>query len=314
MMAVIRLDRHLHGRDVGCAGIVMLHRLRIVVDIRRAVGAAGFREELIRRDRLLMIDRRCDVACQLGVFGSTLIVAPAMEGLSGIALMGLGQREIFARRRRRRDTTVMFVADVGEAVRVFKRGPGVGVRSIVMLGRMGLRDQILIGLRSIREIGMPLGGMQTDIGGGPTSVIVLSDVRAHVAGVILSVMALSDVQSHVTGMIVAVLVLTNMQSHIAGMIVGTLILSDMQSHVAGMIMAVMVLAGVQPDVALTSMVAAILARMQSCVAAINVVHCAGLVSSAVVGRRCCGNLIGATRGRCRSVRVERGVRSGRGVC
>jgi hypothetical protein len=98
MMAVIRLDWHLHGRDVGCSSIVMLHRLLVVVDLRRAMAATGFGEKLVRRDRLLMVDLQRDVARQLRVFGSTLTVVPAMDGLSGIALMGLGQREIFARR------------------------------------------------------------------------------------------------------------------------------------------------------------------------------------------------------------------------
>lgn len=91
-MTVIRLDRHLHSRDVGCSGIVVWHRLLIVVGVRRSIGVAGFRKKLIGRDRLLVIDLRCNAAGQLGVFGSILIMAPAMDRLSGIEEQAEGSR------------------------------------------------------------------------------------------------------------------------------------------------------------------------------------------------------------------------------
>lgn len=96
MVAVVRLDRRLHRRNVGRGGIVVLHRLQAVVGVGCSVSAAGFREKLVRRNRLLMIHLRRDLARQLGVFRRALIVAATMEGLFRIALMGLGQREIFA--------------------------------------------------------------------------------------------------------------------------------------------------------------------------------------------------------------------------
>ena len=98
MVTVVRLDRRLHGRNVGCGGIVVLQRLQTVVGVRRSVRAAGFREELIGRNGLLMIHLRRDLAHKLVVFRRTLIMTAAMERLSGIALVGLSQREIFARR------------------------------------------------------------------------------------------------------------------------------------------------------------------------------------------------------------------------
>ena len=151
MAAVIRLDRHLHRWHRG-GGIIVLHRLLIVTHVRRAMGAAGFGKELIGRNGRLVI-HQCDVARQSRVLGSALIMASAMDGLSGVAIMRLGQREIFARRRRRRDITVMSVADAGQVVRVLERSrtavAGISMRSIVMIGCLGLRDQVLIGLRGI---------------------------------------------------------------------------------------------------------------------------------------------------------------------
>ena len=55
-------------------------------------------EKLIRLDRLLMILRRRDVSRHLRVVRCCLIMATAMNDLSGIISMGLSQREIFARR------------------------------------------------------------------------------------------------------------------------------------------------------------------------------------------------------------------------
>jgi hypothetical protein len=99
-MAVVRLGRHLHGRHVGRSSVVVLHRLQRVVYVGHSMVAAGLSEKLIGRDRLLMIDQRRDVARHLRVIGRILIMAAAVEGMSCITLMGLSQREIFARRRR----------------------------------------------------------------------------------------------------------------------------------------------------------------------------------------------------------------------
>ena len=99
MVAMFRLDRHLHGRHVGRSGVLVLHRLQRVVHVRHSMVAAGLSEKLIGRDRLLMIDLRREVARDLRVVGRTLIVAAAVEGMSCITHMGLSQREIFACRR-----------------------------------------------------------------------------------------------------------------------------------------------------------------------------------------------------------------------
>jgi hypothetical protein len=117
---MIRLDRRLHRRDVGCGGILVLDGLQPMIDVRRSVGAADLREKLIRRDRRLMIDLRRDATRHLGVFGCALFMARAMEELSGIALMRLSQREIFARRRQRRDVAMMFPGNTGEVLRMLE--------------------------------------------------------------------------------------------------------------------------------------------------------------------------------------------------
>ena len=118
MMAVVRLDRRLHRRDVGGGGIFVLHRLQTMADVSHPMGAAGIRQKLIGRNRLLMIDRRRDVARHLRVCECALIMAAAVDGLSGITVMGLSQRQIFTRRRRRRDVAVMIGGgSIGDVVR-----------------------------------------------------------------------------------------------------------------------------------------------------------------------------------------------------
>ena len=145
MVALLR--RRLHGRDVGCGGIVVLHRLQTVVDIRRSMGAGGLCEKLIGRRRLLVVLRRRDVTRHLGVLGCTLIMATAMGCLPGIIGMGLSQREIFCRRRRR-SNVVMISGNVNtvEVLRMLAARCGGSVRPIVVIGRLGLRDHVLIRL------------------------------------------------------------------------------------------------------------------------------------------------------------------------
>jgi hypothetical protein len=144
---LLRLDRRLRGRDVGRGRIVVLHRLQPMVDIGRFMGAGGLCEKLIRRERLLMVLQRRHVARHLRVIGRTLIMATAMRCRSGIIGMGLSQREIFCRRRRRRNV-VLFSGDVrtGEVLRMLAARSGGSVRPIVVIGRLGLRDQVLIRL------------------------------------------------------------------------------------------------------------------------------------------------------------------------
>jgi hypothetical protein len=55
MVAMFRLDRHLHGRHVGRSGVLVLHRLQRVVHVRHSMVTAGLSEKLIGRDRLLMM-------------------------------------------------------------------------------------------------------------------------------------------------------------------------------------------------------------------------------------------------------------------
>jgi hypothetical protein len=117
---MIRLDRRLHRRDVGRGGILVLDGLQTMIDVRRSVGAAGLREKLIRRDRRLMIDLRRDATCHLGVFGCALFMASAMEELSGITLVRLSKREIFARRRQRREVAMMLPGNTGEVLRMLE--------------------------------------------------------------------------------------------------------------------------------------------------------------------------------------------------
>jgi hypothetical protein len=99
-----------------------------------------------------MLVRRHDIARHLCVVGRTLIVAAAMKRLARIALMELRQREVFARRRWR--LAVMFAGHlaVGDIVCLLERCRAAGhvrMRRIMMTGRVGLRDKVVVGLRSI---------------------------------------------------------------------------------------------------------------------------------------------------------------------
>jgi hypothetical protein len=154
-VAVVRLGRHIDGLHMGRSAVVVL-RLHAVVRARRSmVVAAGLREKLVGRDRRLVTFRRRDVACHMRVIGNTLVMAAAMGWLSGIAIMRLSQREIFARRRRRRIRTVMVPGKItmGEIVHMLKRRRVacdiVSVSAIMVIGGLGVRNQILIGLRRI---------------------------------------------------------------------------------------------------------------------------------------------------------------------
>ncbi|GLR83495.1 hypothetical protein [Bradyrhizobium iriomotense] len=283
MVAVVRLDRRIHGWNVGRGGIVVLHRLQAVVGVRRSVGTAGFREKLVRRNGLLMIHLRRDLARQMSVLRRTLIMTAAMERLSGIALMGLSQREIFARRRRRGEVAVMFTGNVGDVVRVLERGraaDGVEVRAVVV--GLRLRDQVVIGLRGIGHVCMPLARMQTRILVGLMSTMVLADVQSHVVVVIVIAMVLADVQSHVTMVIMVAVVLTSVQSGVAAMVMIALVLADVQTHVAVVSVVAMVLTCVQPHVVMAVVIAVVLSMMQSGITAIGIM-CAGWVPGVVIG-------------------------------
>lgn len=101
-------------------GIIMLHRLKRMLHIRHSVGAPGLREQLIGCDRLLMVDLRRDVARDVRIVGGALIVSRAVKGMSGITLVRLSQREIFASRR---DGSAMMVTGKlgsGEVLRMLE--------------------------------------------------------------------------------------------------------------------------------------------------------------------------------------------------
>ena len=89
----------------------------------------------------------------------------------------------------------MFAGNVGDIVRVPERcraaGSGVEVRAVVV--GLGLRDQVVIGLRGIGHICMPLVRMQTRILVGLVSTMVLADVNSHVAVMIEVAVVLANV-------------------------------------------------------------------------------------------------------------------------
>ncbi len=79
----------------------------------------------------------------------------------------------------------------------------------MVIGGLGLRDQILIGLRRDRAPRNPhaLDGMGSHVVVGLLPAIVLAKMQPHVAAAIVVAMVLADVHSRVAVTIVAVMVL-----------------------------------------------------------------------------------------------------------
>jgi hypothetical protein len=176
---------------------------------------------------------------------------------------------------------------------------GGGVRSVRMTGRLGLRDQVLIGLRRIgrRRIGMPLAEMQTDIVVGLGSGMALTNVQPRVAMLVVDGIVLANAKPRVAMVVVVAMVLADMQSRVAVAIAGSIVLTDVQPHVAMAVVVSVALANVQSHVVggmvfahlqsrvvVTLVAALILTRMQLCVAMIDRVFAAGS-RSIVVSRR-----------------------------
>jgi hypothetical protein len=181
MVAVVGLDRHLYGLRVGRGGIVMLHRLQAVLRVRRSMStAAGFHEQLIRRNRMRVVLRhRAEVvASQLRIVDdATLIMARGMGALAGIASVGLSQREIFVRRRRCSNIAMMSAGRIASGYVLCMlecrcaAGAGIDVTGVVVIG---LRDEVLIGLCGIghRGIGVSLAQMLAHIVVARSAVII----------------------------------------------------------------------------------------------------------------------------------------------